>query len=82
MSIKKEEVMKEVKCFTCAFFVRSKKECHYNPPQVVAISTDEEVRVETVWPVVDLDDWCHNWRNAIVDNRVKDYPQQVKDGGM
>lgn len=66
--------MKRGTCITCAYYHMVKNECRYDPPTPIS----EE---ESVWPIVDNNDWCSHWFSAIVSGgERKNYAQQINDG--
>jgi hypothetical protein len=50
------------KCGNCIYFTEIDNqldECRLNPPVVLIVSnTARSIKVITIWPEVDRDDWC------------------------
>lgn len=55
-------------CANCRFYDAAQPSCRESPPVVVAVSRFSCVSVdfrlcpETVWPTVQMDDWCGRWQ--------------------
>ena len=55
-------IVDEEVCSNCSYYDSSYRDCRRSSPKAAAVFSENESRYIAVWPSVNKDDWCGEWR--------------------